>query len=69
MEFGGALPLIEADVFSVWSATSEKLRDVLRREGEVITCPELGTCIRGRAGRREGFTATLTVQSERASTR
>ncbi|MGY3501786.1 MULTISPECIES: hypothetical protein [unclassified Bradyrhizobium] len=36
-------PLVEADAFSVWAATSEKLREVLRRDGERVVCPELGT--------------------------
>ncbi|MDN4983928.1 hypothetical protein KUL72_12280 [Bradyrhizobium arachidis] len=36
VEFGGTMPLIEADTFTVWSATSVRLRDVLRRDGEVI---------------------------------
>jgi hypothetical protein len=37
------LPLVEVDTFTTWAATGEKLRDVLRREGDVIRCPELGT--------------------------
>ncbi len=47
VEHASPLPLIEADVFSVWSATGEKLREVLRRDGETITCPELGTMFPG----------------------
>lgn len=37
-----AIPL-SADVFSTWNATGPDLRAVLKREGEAVTCPELGT--------------------------
>lgn len=40
---GNALPPVDVDTFTTWSATSERLRDVLKREGETITCPELRT--------------------------
>jgi hypothetical protein len=31
------------DVWSLWRAASSQLQQVLRRDGERITCPELGT--------------------------
>ncbi len=37
------LPLVEVDTGTTWAATGEKLREVLRRDGGQITCPELGT--------------------------
>jgi hypothetical protein len=37
------LSAVEVDSFTVWSATGTRLRDVLRREGETIVCPALGT--------------------------
>ncbi len=42
-EYGGGVPVVETDAFSVWSSTSVQLRDVLKREGSTIVCPELGT--------------------------
>jgi hypothetical protein len=32
-----------ADVFTMWSATDPRLKEVLKRDGERIVCPELGT--------------------------
>ena len=37
-----ALPL-SADTFTTWNAVGADLRAVLKREGETIVCPELGT--------------------------
>ena len=31
------------DIFTVWNATGPDLRAVLKRDGERIVCPELGT--------------------------
>jgi hypothetical protein len=31
------------DVFTAWAATGPRLKEVLRREGERIVCPQLGT--------------------------
>jgi hypothetical protein len=36
-------PELTADIFTTWNAAGPDLRDVLRREGERIVCPELGT--------------------------
>ena len=36
-------PKVEADIFTVWNATGPDLRAVLKRDGERIVCPELGT--------------------------
>jgi hypothetical protein len=37
-------PLIETDIFTVWNATSDKLRAFLQRDDRgAIVCPELGT--------------------------
>lgn len=36
-------PINNADIFTVWSATGPDLREVLKRDGEIIRCPELGT--------------------------
>lgn len=45
-----SLPVdVTVDSFTVWSATSERLRDVLRRDGERIVCGELGTSYPPRA--------------------
>jgi hypothetical protein len=40
----GFCPRIGADIFTVWNAAGEEAREVLRREGSRIVCPELGTC-------------------------
>jgi hypothetical protein len=42
-KIGSDRPPIETDAFSVWRSASPKLREVLKRDGERITCPELGT--------------------------
>jgi len=45
-EARGALdfrPHVEADVFTLWAATGPEARAVLKRDGEAVTCPELGT--------------------------
>jgi hypothetical protein len=34
---------ISADVFSLWNAAGPRLRQYIRREGEVVACPQLGT--------------------------
>jgi hypothetical protein len=36
-------PLEAVDPWTVWRCASEPLRAVLRRDGERIVCPELGT--------------------------
>jgi hypothetical protein len=36
-------PQLKADIFTLWSASGPELRAVLRRDGERIVCPELGT--------------------------
>jgi hypothetical protein len=36
-------PPFASDLFSVWAAAGPRLRAVLRRRGEMIECPELGT--------------------------
>ncbi len=36
-------PQFPTDIFAVWSATGPRLREVLRRDGGRIVCPELGT--------------------------
>jgi hypothetical protein len=36
-------PELNADLFSVWGATGPRLKEVLRREGGRIVCPQLGT--------------------------
>ena len=37
-------PELKADIFTVWGAVGPDLRPVLKREGERIICPQLGTC-------------------------
>ncbi|MEJ2377189.1 MAG: hypothetical protein P8Y71_17860 [Pseudolabrys sp.] len=36
-------PDVEVDSWTIWRAASPKLHEVLRREGEHVVCPELGT--------------------------
>jgi hypothetical protein len=36
-------PQLHVDAFTIWRATSKELQAVLRREGEAVACPELGT--------------------------
>src|SRR5262245_44778969 len=36
-------PELSADIFTVWGAVGPDLRAVLKREGERIVCPQLGT--------------------------
>ena len=36
-------PLIDVDLFTTWNAAGPRLREVLKREGERIVCPQLGT--------------------------
>jgi hypothetical protein len=36
-------PNLSADIFTVWNATGPDLREVLKREGGHVVCPELGT--------------------------
>ena len=40
---GAPAPQFGVDVFSLWAAASPDLRAYLRRHGETVTCPELGT--------------------------
>jgi hypothetical protein len=42
-------PLEAVDPWTVWRCASEPLRAVLRRDGERIVCPELGTTYPARA--------------------
>ena len=44
VEHHGDYPPVATDCFTIWNATSEHLKAVLKREGEAIKCPELGTC-------------------------
>ncbi len=34
---------VEVDIFTVWSATGPKPKEVLKRDGSHVVCPELGT--------------------------
>jgi hypothetical protein len=36
-------PPIDVDLFTTWNAAGPRLREVLKREGEHIVCPQLGT--------------------------
>jgi hypothetical protein len=36
-------PHVEVDSWTMWRATSERLRRYLKRDGEAIICPQLGT--------------------------
>jgi hypothetical protein len=36
-------PHVEVDSWTIWRATSERLRRYLKRDGETIVCPQLGT--------------------------
>jgi hypothetical protein len=36
-------PAVSADVFTVWGATGPGLREVLKRDGDGVVCPELRT--------------------------
>ena len=36
-------PPIDVDLFTTWNAAGPRLREVLKREGERIVCPPLGT--------------------------
>jgi hypothetical protein len=36
-------PGVDTDIFTLWAAAGPELRAVLKREGERIVCPELGT--------------------------
>ena len=40
---GAPAPQFGVDVFTLWGAASPELRAYLRRHGETVTCPELGT--------------------------
>ncbi len=40
---GDAAAFVESDLFSVWGAAGPELRAVLKREGERVIYPELGT--------------------------
>jgi hypothetical protein len=37
-------PDVAPDIFTVWNSVGPDLRTVLKREGEHVVCPELGTC-------------------------
>jgi hypothetical protein len=36
-------PDVSPDIFTVWNSVGPDLRPVLKRDGDHITCPELGT--------------------------
>ena len=36
-------PQCDSDLFTIWNATGPDLRAVLKRDGDAIACPELGT--------------------------
>ena len=36
-------PHVDVDSWTVWRATSQNLQRVLKREGEAVSCPRLGT--------------------------
>jgi hypothetical protein len=36
-------PALDSDTFTVWASTGPELKAVLKRDGEAVTCPELGT--------------------------
>jgi hypothetical protein len=36
-------PQLDVDVWTIWRATSKELQAVLKRNGETVVCPELGT--------------------------
>ena len=36
-------PRVDVDSWTVWRATSQNLQRVLKRDGEAVTCPRLGT--------------------------
>jgi hypothetical protein len=36
-------PKVRVDIFTVWGAVGPDLRAVVKRDGERIVCPELGT--------------------------
>ncbi len=40
---GGRMPEFNVDFFTLWNATGPELRAVLRRDGDRVVCPELGT--------------------------
>jgi hypothetical protein len=40
---GAPPPPYMVDVFTLWTAAAPDLRRYLRRHGETVTCPELGT--------------------------
>ncbi len=42
-------PQLAADIFTIWSATGPRLREVLKRDGGRIVCPELGTAFEAAA--------------------
>ena len=42
-DFSAMLARTNADTFTVWGAAGPRLREVLKRDGATIICPELGT--------------------------
>jgi hypothetical protein len=42
-DFSAMLARTNADTFTVWNAVGPRLREVLKRDGERIVCPALGT--------------------------
>ena len=36
-------PQLDVDTWTIWRATSKELQAVLKRNGETVVCPELGT--------------------------
>jgi hypothetical protein len=39
----GPAPDLDADPWTMWSATGPELKEVLKREPDCVRCPELGT--------------------------
>jgi hypothetical protein len=48
---GDIRPSLDVDPWTLWRATSSRLREVLRRDGSIVRCPELGTQYPAAAGR------------------
>jgi hypothetical protein len=42
-EYRSPPPKNPADIFTLWSVAGPRLRQYLKRQGDAVTCPELGT--------------------------
>ncbi|WP_454621312.1 hypothetical protein [Bradyrhizobium cenepequi] len=49
IEHGNDAHDVDSDIFSMLSAAGPRLREVIKRDGEAVTCPELGTSYPRRA--------------------